>query len=160
MEGMFNPLTILLHMFNAALLLVALYFLLLKPVRKFMTARTERVQAELKSVDDAKQQLDQEKQQAQSELVAARKTAQETIAQSVASAHEQAEKLLKDAHQDADYIMKHARAEADAMQQNAREAMRGEVAGLSVQLAGRLLQREVNEDDHQQLVEDFLTKVV
>lgn len=31
MEGMFNPISILLHVANAVILLVALYFLLVKP---------------------------------------------------------------------------------------------------------------------------------
>lgn len=40
MEELFNPVSILLHVVNAVILLTALYFLLYKPVRKFMNART------------------------------------------------------------------------------------------------------------------------
>ncbi len=159
MEGLFNPVSILLHMLNAALLLVSLYFLLLKPVRKFMNARTAMVEAQLQSVTDAQQGLEQEKREAQDEVAAAHRTAADTIAKSVAQAHEQAQKVMEDAHEDAAYIMKQARTEAESMRKNAREEMRGEVAGLSVALAGKLLQREVTQKDHDKLVDEFLKKV-
>ena len=160
MEGLFNPHSIALHIINAAILLVALYFLLLKPVHKFMSARTDSVTAQLQSVTDAQQDLEQQKQAAQGEIEAARKTAADIVAQSVAQAQEQAEKVLQDAHAEAENIVKQAQEEAESMRQSARDEMRGEVAGFSVMLAGKLLQREVTQRDHEPLVEDFLKKVV
>jgi F-type H+-transporting ATPase subunit b len=159
-EHLFNPHSIALHIINAAILLVALYFLLLKPVRKFMNARTDSVNAKLQSVTDAQQELEGQKQTTRQEVEAARKTAEEIVAQSVAQAQEQAEKVLLAAHEEAENIVKQAQAEAESMRQSAREEMRGEVAAFSVMLASKLLQREVNQRDHEQLVEEFLKKVV
>ncbi len=159
MEGMFNPLSILLHVVNAAILLVALYFLLYKPVRKYMNTRTAHITKELQDVSDAQEQLRQEQIKAQDELMAARKQAAEVIAQSVSQAQEQAQQILDDAHSDADLTMKRARVESDFLLNNARNEMRDEVAGLSVVLAEKILQREVTEADHAKLVDDFLKKV-
>jgi F-type H+-transporting ATPase subunit b len=159
-EHLFNPHSIVLHIINAAILLVALYFLLLKPVRKFMNARTDSVNAKLQSVTDAQQELEGQKQAARQEIEAARKTAEDIVAQSVAQAQEQAEKVLEDAHTEAENIIMQAQSEAESMRQSAREEMRGEVAGFSVMLASKILQREVNQRDHEQLVEEFLKKVV
>jgi len=158
-EGMFNPLSILLHVVNAAILLVALYFLLYKPVRKYMNTRTAHITKELQDVSDAQEQLRQEQIKAQDELMAARKQAAEVIAQSVSQAQEQAQQILDDAHSDADLTMKRARVESDFLLNNARNEMRDEVAGLSVVLAEKILQREVTEADHAKLVDDFLKKV-
>ena len=159
MEGMFNPLSILLHVVNAAILRVALYFLLYKPVRKYMNTRTAHITKELQDVSDAQEQLRQEQIKAQDELMAARKQAAEVIAQSVSQAQEQAQQILDDAHSDADLTMKRARVESDFLLNNARNEMRDEVAGLSVVLAEKILQREVTEADHAKLVDDFLKKV-
>ncbi len=159
MEGMFNPLSILLHVVNAAILLVALYFLLYKPVRKYMNTRTAHITKELQDVSDAQEQLRQEQIKAQDELMAARKQAAEVIAQSVSQAQEQAQQILDDAHSDADLTMKRARVESDFLLNNARNEMRDEVASLSVVLAEKILQREVTEADHAKLVDDFLKKV-
>lgn len=159
MEGLFNPLSILLHVVNAAILLVALYFLLYRPVRKYMNNRSAGVAKELQDVMDAQEKLRVEQNEAQDEVKAARKQAADTVAQSVAQAQEQAQHILTDAHSDAELTLKQARTEAEFMRRNARNEMRDEVANLSVELAGRILQREVKQDDHAKLVDDFLKKV-
>lgn len=159
MEGMFNPLSILLHVVNAAILLVALYFLLYKPVRKYMNARTAGVVKDLQDVVEAQDKLRAEQSKAQEEIQAARKQAADVIAQSVSQAQEQAQQILEDAHGNAEQAIKRARAESEFMRRNARNEMRDEVADLSVLLAGKILQREVKQDDHAKLVDDFLKKV-
>lgn len=159
MEGMFNPLSILLHVVNAAILLVALYFLLYKPVRRYMNARSANVAKQLQDVSDAQDQLRVQQDQAQQELEETRKQAADTVARSVAQAQEQAQQILEDAHANADLTMNKAHTEADFMLKNARNEMRDEVATLSVELAGKILQREVTLDDHAKLVDDFLKKV-
>jgi F-type H+-transporting ATPase subunit b len=159
MEGLFNPLSILLHVVNAAILLVALYFLLYKPVRRFMDRRTLGVKTQLQDVTDAQEKLKLEQKQAQDELEAARRQAADVVAKSVAQAQEQAQRILEDAHNDAETTLRHAKTEADFMRRSARNDMRDEVANLSVQLASKILQREVQQADHAKLVEEFLKKV-
>ena len=159
MEGMFNPLSILLHVINAAILLVSLYFLLYKPVRKYMDARSARVAKELQDVMDAQEQLRLEQAKAQEEIQAERDRATELTAQSVSQAQEQAQHILEEAHGDAEQTLRQARTESEFMVRNARNEMRDEVANLSVELAGKILQREVSQEDHAKLVEDFLKKV-
>jgi len=157
---MFNPLSILLHVVNAVILLVALYFLLLKPVRRFMDARSEGIEERRRSVAAAEQEAEQRKLNAQGEIDAARKTAADTVAKSVVQAHEQAQKVLEDAHRDAAFIMKQANIDAESMRKKARDEMRDEVANLGLALASKLLQREVTQQDHDRLVDEFLKKVV
>ena len=156
---MFNPLSILLHVVNAAILFVALYFLLYKPVRKYMNNRSAGVAKELQDVKDAQEQLDAERTRAQEEIEVIRKQANETAMASVAQAQEQAQQILEDAHNDADQKISRAQAETEFMLRNARNEMRDEVANLSVELAGKILLREVKQEDHAKLVDDFLKKV-
>jgi F-type H+-transporting ATPase subunit b len=158
-EGMFNPMSILLHVVNAAILIVALYFLLYKPVRRFMDRRSAGVARELQDVTDAQGKLRVEQQIAQGELDDAHKQAADVVAQSVTQAQEQAQHILAEAHSNAELILRQARTEADFMLKSARDDMREEVADLGVQLAGKILQREVRQSDHALLVEEFLKKV-
>ena len=156
---MFNPLSILLHVVNAAILLVSLYFLLYKPVRKYMDNRSASVAKELQDVKHAQEQLVIEQDQAHDEVIAAKKQAADVVARSVVNAQEQAQQILIDAHGEAELTLRQARTESDFMRKNARDDMRDEVANLSVELAGRILQREVSQDDHAKLVDEFLKKV-
>ena len=159
MEGMFNPLSILLHVVNAAILIFALYKLLYKHVRRYMNRRSEGVAKELQDVTDAQDQLKRDREQAQLEIEDAHKQAAEIVANSAKQAQDQAQRILDEAHNDAELTLKQAKTEADFMRRNARDEMRDEVASLSVQLAERILQREVRQDDHAKLVEEFLKKV-
>ncbi len=159
MEGMFNPLSILLHVVNAAILLIALYFLLYKPVRKYMNARTEGVEKGLQDVLDAQEKVRQEQTKARADVEAARQQAADVIAQSVSQAQEQAQQILEDAHGSAEQTIRRARTESEFLRRNARNEMRDEVADLSIALASKILQREVKQDDHAKLVDDFLKKV-
>lgn len=159
MEGLFNPLSILLHMVNACILLVALYFLLYKPVSKFMNTRSDTIAKELQDVKTEQAALEQQHVQAQEELNAAKRQAAETVAQAVSQAQAQAQQVLVEAHSGAEMTLKQARVEADAIKQNAKDDIRSEVATLSVDLAEKILQREVTPDDHSKLVDEFLKKV-
>ena len=159
MEGLFNPLSILLHVINAAILLVALYFLLLRPVRRFMNARAEGVEAKLQSVAEAEKELEKKRLDAKEEVDAAHKTVAETIANSLTLAQEQSQKILDGAHTEAEVIMNQATMEAESMRKIARGEMREEVVNLSFDLASKLLQREVTQTDHDQIIEEFLKKV-
>ncbi|MEG2316907.1 MAG: hypothetical protein RSC91_11840, partial [Clostridia bacterium] len=93
------------------------------------------------------------------ELAQTKKTAADIIAKSVSQAQEQAEQVLRDAQSNAEQRMQRARTECEHMRENTREEMRGEVADLSVALASKILQREVSEEDHRKLVNDFIEKV-
>ena len=156
---MFNPITILLHVINAVILLVALYFLLLKPVRRFMSARTARIEAQLQSVTDAQQTLKDQKQGIQTEMSTIRKAAETDAAQDISKAEQQAQKIVSEAHAEASQILAQAHTDAEAMKARAQDEMKNEVANLGVALASKLLKREVTQKDHEQLVEEFLEKV-
>ena len=160
MEHMFNPTTILLHVINAVILLVALYFLLLKPVRKFTSARTARVDAELKQASDAMQDLQTRQTAAEEEIAKAKQKAEDALAQGMEQAQEQAQKILDAAHANAEFTAKQAQVEAEDLRKSARAEMQGEVAELSVLLAEKILQHEVTKADHDKLIDEFFEKVI
>lgn len=159
MEGMFNPISILLHVANAVILLVALYFLLVKPVRRFMDKRAQGIEEQMKSAADAQAEVERERKATREELAQTKQKAAEIIQKSVSQAQEQAEQVLREAQADAEQRVARTRAECEHMRESAREQMRGEVASLGVALAGKILQREVTEEDHRKLVDDFIEKV-
>ena len=113
-----------------------------------MNRRSEGVAKELQDVTDAQDQLKRDREQAQLEIEDAHKQAAEIVANSAKQAQDQAQRILDEAHNDAELTLKQAKTEADFMRRNARDEMRDEVASLSVQLAERILQREVRQDDH------------
>ncbi len=158
MEGLFNPTTILLHMFNTALLLAALYFLLFKPVRKFLKAREDKVAEQLDEAAENQKKaanlLDERKQQldgAASEVASLIRTGE-------AQGKARADAVIAAAEAEARQIADKARVQVRIIEQNARQEIYEDAAKLSVQIASMVLAREVTIDDHKRLLREFLEK--
>lgn len=63
------------------------------------------------------------------------------------------------AQEQAKEILENARQEAEEEKKRQKDAIRDQVMELSVALAGRILEREINPKDHQKLMEEFLSEV-
>lgn len=159
MEGLFNPITILWHVANAALLFVAVYFLLYKPVRKFMAQREAKVAGVM---EEANRKLEEARQAADNgdQVIAdAHRKAEEDAEERRKLAAEQEKKILAAAQAKADEIIGRAQREADAILKNARQEMRVQAADLAVEIAKSILEREFDRADHEKLMEEAFRKV-
>ncbi len=159
MEGLFNPLSILLHTVNALILFVALYFLLYKPVKKFLDKRNAGIAQTLsdadKSLSDAKAEYDLAHEKNNS----AQTEANALLKDSAKQAKGRAEVIIADANEQAKLIIDAAKKEAETIFESAREAMADEAAALSVEIASKILSREISLDEHRQMIDEFLQKV-
>ena len=63
------------------------------------------------------------------------------------------------AEKQAGEILDNARAEAEQEKKRQLDALHEQVMALSVQLASRILEREIKPEDHQKLMEEFLAEV-
>ena len=158
MEGLFNPTTILLHMFNTALLLAALYYLLYKPVKRFLKAREDKVAGQLDEAADSQKKaaelLDERKKQlngAASEIAGLIRTGE-------AQGKARADAMIAAAESDARQIAEKAKVHVRIMEQNAQQELYEDAAKLSVQIASMVLEREITIEDHKRLLKEFLEK--
>lgn len=154
-----NPRDILLHMINVVVLFVAIRVFLYKPIRKFMDARTQRVENELADAAEKEKAA----QARRAELDAAEQQSKIDAAQAIASGVQQGQKtgeeIVARAHKQADTIVAQAHDEAKQIQLESKEAVRAQAVSMAVEIAGRLLEREVKVQDHQKIIDEFLTKV-
>ena len=153
MEGLsaiINPVSLLMHLVN----IVILYRLLLyKPVAKFMKSRQERFAKEREELDAEKAEADAIRAQGDEILHKARSDAETQVAQIMAQADKDAKSIR------AGVIIENAKQEAQEEKRRQLEAMHDQVMELSVALASRILEREIKPEDHQKLMEEFLSEV-
>lgn len=151
--------TFVFHIINAAVLYFILKRLLFKPVKRFLDARKDRFQAledELKErqsrVEGIESQyagkLGQANVEASSIINSARKSAEEIIS----SAHHSADQEAKD------YI-ETQKNQIELDKRLAMEELRGNVANLSLEIASKILRKNITQEDNQQIIEDFLGRV-
>ncbi len=110
-------------------------------------------------IEDAQQRLDEAEQirsHYREQLADARSEANRIIE----DAREHAEALRRDivakAESEAEAIVQRAQAEVQAERERAVSQLRGEVGRLSVQLAEKIVQRELDRETHQALVDSYI----
>ncbi|MDR1598746.1 MAG: F0F1 ATP synthase subunit B [Oscillospiraceae bacterium] len=156
MAEMFNPTSIALHMFNAAIMGVAIYFLLYKPVRAFMAKRSGEVQAQIDEAAAMRAQAEALTREGERIIEDARRKAEETIAQSASAAQARADEITGRAMEEANRLREDALADALKTRVQAREALRDETAALAVMMAEKLIGRGMTDEDHARLVDALI----
>ena len=162
MEGLsaiINPVSLLMHLVNIVILYIVFRLLLYKPVAKFMKSRQERFAKEREELDAEKTEADAIRAQGDEILHKARSDAETQVAQIMAQADKDAKSIREEAQKQAGVIIENAKQEAQEEKRRQLEAMHDQVMELSVALASRILEREIKPEDHQKLMEEFLSEV-
>ena len=162
MEGLsaiINPVSLLMHLVNIVILYIVFRLLLYNPVAKFMKSRQERFAKEREELDAEKAEADAIRAQGDEILHKARSDAETQVAQIMAQADKDAKSIREEAQKQAGVIIENAKQEAQEEKRRQLEAMHDQVMELSVALASRILEREIKPEDHQKLMEEFLSEV-
>lgn len=159
MEGLFNINSILLHMLNTAILFVAVYFLLYKPVRKFMKAREDKIEAQLEAGREAEQGRDALIAEGKKSLEEAQQKAISDSAAYAQQAQQRGQVIIDEAKAEAQRIIDAAHEEAEHIVSTTRTAMMEEAAKLAVEMAKTVISGKLTDADQKRLVDEFLEKV-
>ena len=162
MEGIFeivSPLSLVMHLVNLIILYIVFKIFLYKPVAKFMKQRAERIAAERAQLDADKAEVASVRERSNDIIKQARADAEDQVAQMLVQADIDAKAIRSQAEKQAGEILDNARAEAEQEKKRQLDALHEQVMALSVQLASRILEREIKPEDHQKLMEEFLAEV-
>mgnify|MGYP001222845739 FL=1 len=111
------------------------------------TAEKNRVEAE-KAVNEANERLKSTRQEAQQIIEDAKKAAQQ-----------QEQSIIQAAEEAAARIKKSAEEEIAREKEKAIEALQAQVATLSVQIATKVIEKEISEEDQKQLISEYIKEV-
>lgn len=159
MEGLFNPVSILLHVINAVILFLVVAKFVYKPVRKFMKAREDKVAQQLNEAREAREEVGESLKKRDEMLRSTDQQVENRLADGRRRLQEQESKLLASAQAEREAILARARQEADAILKNAHESMEAQATALAMDIARAVLGREVKREDHEQLIAELLKKV-
>ncbi len=156
---LFNVRDILLHIVNTLILFVAIRLLVYKPVRKFMNARTERVQAQMDEAAAREAEAKQALEDANAHREEAARLAVMAQAESAEQARASAAETVEEARRQAEDIVAAAQAEADAQRRAAQADIQAQALSMAVEIAEKMIGRELQNKDNDALAREFLTKV-
>lgn len=147
-----NVIEILLHIFNFIILIVAVRFLLYKPIKKFMDKRAQGYADEEADYARKKEEAEKMKAEAEDKIREAEVKAARIEDDANANAVKEADAILENARKDAKDIV--ARAEADMAAKEVREraALSREVTSLALTMSSKILEREVSAEDNEAVI--------
>jgi len=131
----------------------------LPQVRSMMTAREDRIREDLEKAENARTSAEDEKTRYEAQLAEARGEAGKIIEEARQAAEQVRRDLIARAEVEAQEVKDRAQVDIAAQQQRALAELRTQVADLSIDLAERIVERNLDRDTQLQLVDSFINQV-
>ncbi|MEM6257701.1 MAG: F0F1 ATP synthase subunit B [Planctomycetota bacterium] len=128
-------------------------------IRDGLKAREAKLEGDLTAAEKAKAEAEASVAEYKSKIAEAQKEAQAVIEEAKKSAEQVAAKVKSDAEAEIVKMKERAEAEITSAKDAALSEVYAQTAELSTQIAGRILKREINAADQQQLVSDSLAEL-
>ncbi len=125
---------------------------LIKPVRNILQKRQDEVNAQYAAAEAVQQAADADKAQYQALLADAREESARITAAAKADAQQREARILAEARDEADRLREKARIDIALERQKAEDQLQGQVAGLAVDIAEKLMGREIQSADQDALI--------
>ena len=147
------PIDLALNILNIVLLFLIVRTLAYKPIRKFMDARTERVNAEAKAAEEKAAEAEKLKAEYTALLENGEALKEEQTEAARKAAEAESEQILADANEKAAVILAEAREQAKKEHDETLGTMRQDVVDLAFDISEKLLEHSITDDDTKKLAD-------
>lgn len=154
-----NPWTALFILLNTLTIFFVAKKFLFGPVTKMIEERQQEIDDMYTDADRAKSDAQDMRAEYQQKLNAAQQTSERIVKEAVARAQTREEEILRKANADASAILDKAAADIAAEKKKAINEAKNEISGLAVAIAGKVVERELNESDQEQLIDRFINEL-
>ena len=159
MEIFLRPLDLLFHIVNVLILFFFLRWLLYKPVKKFLRQRDERAEAAREEIRRGQEEVESRLRHYNELIENAREESARIVKQSNDLARDHAKEIVESAKAEANEIVARAEREAQYTRAHAKDVLRDEIAEMAVDIASKIVKREISAEDNRAIIEDFFKKV-
>lgn len=144
--------TIVLQWINFAILLFLLTKFLYKPLIKLLDDRRDKVKSTIDSAARTKEEADEIFRERRTQLDQVDREAKEIKLQAAKDGLKEREKIVDRAKEDATRIVERARDDILLQEKKARQRLREEAVDLSISVAEKLLEKEIDQADQRRFV--------
>ena len=132
---------------------------LFKPVMKMIADRQKEIDDIYQDADTAKQQAHALETEYQQKLSTAQATSDRLVKEATARAQAREEDILRKANADAAAIMDKAASDIALEKKKALNDAKNEISDLALTIAGKVVERELNEADQADLIDRFINEL-
>ena len=150
---------ILISLANLVLLFLILKKFLFKPVQKVLDQRQQELDTQYAAAENAEKQANENRVLWEEKLSQADAQANAILQNASDNAKFRGERLVAEAREQADNIIRVAKNEAELERKKATEGIKREIVEVSGALTEKMLEREINTEDHRALIDSFIEKI-
>lgn len=143
-----------------AILYVFMVKFVIPRLNQVLEERREKIQGELEKAESTRAEADQILTEYRAQLARAREESNGIIEEARAAAEQLRRDLQSRAEQEAQATVARAQEDIRAERDRALEELRAEVGSIAVELAGRVVERELDEQTHERLIDEYIDQVV
>ena len=130
-----------------------------KPVTNMLEKRKNEVDEIYQKAEDAKRVAEQDRLEYRAKLDGAKEEADEIVRAATVRADKLSESIIDDAKSRAEDTLRRAEAEIELEKKRAMNELKDEISSISMQIAENVVGREMNEDDHRELIDSFIDEL-
>lgn len=154
-----DPWHILFTWINLVLLVLLLKKFLFKPVNDILAKRQAQVDGLYEEAETARTAAESDKQLYEEKLGAAQQEADAVVKSATARANKQSEELLAETQRQVARMKEKAEADIAQERLKAKNDIKNDVSQMVLDVAGKVIGRELNAEDHNDLIERFIDEV-
>ena len=132
---------------------------LFKPVNEMLEKRKALADAQIREAEKAKADADAIKTEYEQNMKEAKEKANEILTTAQKTAALQSEEMLKEATAQAAALKSKAESDIAQEKRKAVNEIKDEIGGMAVEIAGKVIEREISEEDHTKLIDEFIANV-
>ena len=151
-----NIWSVLISLANLCLLTWIVKKFLFQRVMKVMEQRRTAIDDGYARAEAAQAEAEENRKNYAAAMAAAKQTADQMISDAARSAERRGAEIENAAREQAAEIRRQAEEDARLEKKKAEQEMKREIADISAQLTGKLLEREITAEDHRALIDSFL----
>lgn len=141
---------------NLLILYVILRKFLFGRVNKILEARQQMIEDQLSAAAQEQEKAQALKAEYEQSLADAKQTSEQILADAQAKAKEAYSRVLKSADEQAAKTMEQAREKMEAERRSAMRSLRGEISGLAIETASRVISEQISPEINRKLYDQFL----
>ncbi|PAB58293.1 F0F1 ATP synthase subunit B [Anaeromicrobium sediminis] len=144
---------------NFLILFWAMKKLLFKPVSEFMANRTNEIESGMKKAEDKNRQAEELLSDYKNKLSNVEEEGRQIIREKTKVAQVKYDEIVKEAQEEARRRMEKAEVEIEREKEKATAEIKDSISSLVVAATSKVLNKELNENTHKELIENFIDEV-
>ena len=151
--------TFLAQICNLMIQLVIFKKFLLKPIKQVIADRKAKADSEIADAQKLRTEAEAMKAEYEQNLQNARTEANEIVASAQKTATARGEEIVGEARAQAAALKQKADADIAQERKKAVNEVKDEIGGIAMEIASKVVEREISEKDHKDLIDEFIKNV-